>query len=216
MPPKVKFSRQVILDAAVQQVRQEGIDALTTREIAKRLGSSTRPIFTAFASMEELKSAVSREAREIYQSYLREGKQHPSPFLGMGIAYIRFAKTEPRLYSLLFLTGSGVNDTSAFEEMQLLCDEATEGIMENYSLTRSEAELYCRNMWLVAHSIACLVVSGDNPYGDEEISKILTSFSLANYKAIREIEGFAEGKYNPNSEFSKIKKYGLGETSNKA
>lgn len=52
MPPKPKFTREEIVAAALQVVRTRGLEALTTREIAAELGTSTRPIFTYFESME--------------------------------------------------------------------------------------------------------------------------------------------------------------------
>lgn len=43
MPPKAKFTREEIIQAAIQIVREKGPEAVTSRELAKRLGSSACP-----------------------------------------------------------------------------------------------------------------------------------------------------------------------------
>ena len=51
MPPKPKFTREEIVAAALDLVSERGMGALTSRDLAARLGSSPRPIFTVFKNM---------------------------------------------------------------------------------------------------------------------------------------------------------------------
>ena len=51
MPPKPKFTREEIVAAALSLLREQGESALTAREIGKRLGTSSSPIFTTFMDM---------------------------------------------------------------------------------------------------------------------------------------------------------------------
>ena len=48
MPPKAKFTREEIVEAAFSIVKADGFEALTSRALGTRLGSSARPIFTVF------------------------------------------------------------------------------------------------------------------------------------------------------------------------
>lgn len=48
MPPKVKFTRDEIIAAALELVRERGIASITARALGEKLGISSRPIFTAF------------------------------------------------------------------------------------------------------------------------------------------------------------------------
>lgn len=73
MPPKAKFSREEIISAALQLVREGGVEAVTARELGARLGSSARPIFTVFESMEEVLAGVKETARALYGQYVRRG-----------------------------------------------------------------------------------------------------------------------------------------------
>ena len=50
MAPKSKFTKEEIAEAALWIVREKGSDGLTAKAIADALGTSTRPVFTAFGS----------------------------------------------------------------------------------------------------------------------------------------------------------------------
>ena len=98
MPPSVKFTKDEIVEVALEITRERGIDAVTAREVAKRLGVSTRPIFTHYESMDELRRDVRERAKGCYRAYIERGLDEHIPFLGVGHSYIRFAREEPRLY----------------------------------------------------------------------------------------------------------------------
>ena len=69
MPPKVRITREKIIRTAVDIVRRDGPDALNARVIAGELGCSTQPLFSNFATMEELRRAVVSAADALYQQY---------------------------------------------------------------------------------------------------------------------------------------------------
>ena len=58
MPPKPKYTKEEIINVALDMVREKGADSLTARDLGAKLGTSSRPIFTAFENMEDLKNAV--------------------------------------------------------------------------------------------------------------------------------------------------------------
>ena len=57
MTPKIRITREEIIAAAVEIVRRDGDAALNARSVAAELHCSTQPVFSNFASMEELRSA---------------------------------------------------------------------------------------------------------------------------------------------------------------
>ena len=63
MPPKARFSKEEIVNVALDIVRNDGFHALTARALGAKLNSSARPIFTVFQSMEEVQEAVKQAAR---------------------------------------------------------------------------------------------------------------------------------------------------------
>ena len=72
MPPKFKFSREEILQAALELTRESGISAVTARALGARLGSSAKPIFGLFENMQEVQQEVLKAADRLYQSRLQK------------------------------------------------------------------------------------------------------------------------------------------------
>ena len=204
MPPKIRFQKQQIVDAAMNIARTRGIDAVTAREVARELSVSVGPIFTWFETMEQLRVEVYERAKDCYRAYMEKGLAEPIPFQGLGRQYIRFAKEEPELYKLLFLTKPGGAIGGAMAAFRLSQDLARESVMRVYHMDAATADGYFRDLWLVAFSLATLVVTEDCPYTDEEMSAILREVSLAGCKAYKEIPGLGEGRYDQNALFGAI------------
>ena len=199
MAPKNKFTKEEMAEAALRVVRAKGIDCLTAKTIADELGTSTRPIFTGFGSMEDVKQAVYAAAMRVYDGYTSAGLKEKIPFFGVGKSYIRFAREEPELYRLLFLTRTP--EYSAMKSMQHLQALVRPAVMNIYHITAEEADLYFRDLWLVTHSLSTLIVTGGCVYSDQEISQILTGFSISICRSIKEIPGFAAGAFDRDAAF---------------
>ena len=201
MPPKAKFTAQEIVDAAVAITRERGIAAVTAREVGAVLGVSSRPLFTYFSSVEELKRAVWLYAEELYRAYVREGLRQPIPALGVGQQYIRFAKEEPELYRYLFLTPPDSVKGGAMEVLRTSQELVRDSIMQMYRMDAATADRFFRDLWLVSYSITTLIVTGECPYTDDEISALYTEFSISLCKAYKEIPGLPEGSYDKDAIF---------------
>ena len=206
MPPKVKFQKEDIVSAALDVVRQKGIDAVTAREVAKALRVSVGPIFTWFETMEQLKAEVFERAKGHYREYIERGLTGPIPFLGVWQQYLRFAKDEPELYRLLFLTRPGSASGGEMEALRFSQDLARESLMRVYNLDASMADSYFRNIWLVAFSFATLIVTDDCPYSEKEMLDIGAEISLSICKAYKEIPGLPQGDYDRDAIFRELVK----------
>ena len=84
MPPKAKFKKEEIIAAAMEIAKRDGFDALTARALAAELGSSPRPIFTVFESMEEVQAEVKAAATKLYERYEDEEMSGAQAFKGSG------------------------------------------------------------------------------------------------------------------------------------
>ena len=206
MPPKVKFRKEEIIQAALNAARKKSLDAVTCREVARELGVSTRPIFTYYHTMEQLKRDVYDMAKEHYRAYIQRGLTEPIPFLGLGQQFIRFAREEPELYKLLFLTPPDTVSGGAMGALRLSQDLARESLTRIYHMDANTADRYFRDLWLVAFSFATLIVTDDCPYTDEEISAVLSEISLAVCKAYKEIPGLPEGNCDKDAVFRELVK----------
>ena len=204
MPPKVKFQKEEIIAAAVQITREKGISAVTAREVGAALGVSSRPLFTYFDTVDELKREVYHYAKKLYQDYVKEGLTAEIPFLGVGQNYIRFAKEEPELYKYLFLNPPDGVKGSAMEGLKLSQALVRASLMRIYHMNEDTADKYFRDLWLVAYSMTTLIVTGECPYTDAEISALFTEFSVSICKAYKEIPGLPAGDFDKDAVFRKL------------
>jgi AcrR family transcriptional regulator len=102
MPPKPKFERSDIVEAAFAIAREEGLEAVKARRVADSLGSSVAPIYDNFSSIDELVRAVVEQALAVSRSILAEQKGE-SVFENMGRASLVFSRRYPVLVRDLVL-----------------------------------------------------------------------------------------------------------------
>lgn len=180
MPPKAKFTREEIIEAAFQMARAKGIDRITARELGKKLQSSARPIFTVFENMEEVRSEVIVRAKEVYGSYVAEGLRQDLAFKGVGMAYIRFSMEEPMLFQFLFM--SAVPGKSGVETILPQIDASYEDILQSvqkYVDSREAADMIYQHLWTYTHGIATMCATGLCSYTTEQIGERLTQIFVA-------------------------------------
>ena len=172
MPPKVKVTREKIVEIALTIVRAEGEQALNARNIASMLNCSTQPVFSNFASMEELRAAVIEGAYKIFDEYTRrevESGRYPE-YKATGMAYIRFVKEEKALFMLLFMR-------SRQEEHQAETEHFKRSVAlagGNIGLNDNKASLFHLEMWIFVHGIATMLATG---YLDIEYDNVSTMIS---------------------------------------
>lgn len=173
MPPKKKVSKEEILHTGVEIVRQEGAERLNARAIANKLGCSTQPIFSNYATMEALRLAVADEAEEISRVYIAEEMKkglYPA-YKASGMAYIRFAREERELFKLLYMRDR--SNESIPEETEL-GNEMESLVHGNTGLEGRPMKLFHLEMWAYVHGIATMMATGYLELDMELISKMLT------------------------------------------
>lgn len=108
--------RQAILDAAQDILRDEGVDALTARAIAKRVGYTAASIYNVFESMSDLLIEVNRrtlsDLRLIFVDLPKDAAAD-ARLRELLRRYIAFMQRNPALWSALF---GGVRKRESFPE----------------------------------------------------------------------------------------------------
>ncbi len=188
MPPKAKFTKEEIVEAAFNIVKTDGFEALTSRTLGTRLGSSARPIFTVFQSMDEVQQAVIEAAKALYKEYVDQGLMWEHPFKGVGTQYILFSVNEPKLFQLLFMTEqpkipdlSGVLPLieESYEEILL-------SIQKDYGISKHLAEKLYHHLWIYTHGIATLCATKMCRFTGDEISSMITEVFTGILENIKE------------------------------
>ena len=173
MPPKVKVSKEAVIDAAVELLRQYGDQAINARALADALGCSTQPIFSNFATMEQLRLAVIEKLGMVYNDYLaREiaAGKYPA-YKASGMAYIRFAKEEKQMFKLLFMcdrSGTPIpEDAESFNQM-------ADMLQSSIGLSQEQSRLFHLEMWACVHGIATMFATGFLDLDWELVGRMLT------------------------------------------
>ena len=171
MPPKCRFTREEIIQAALDLTAEKGVGALTARGLAQRLGSSAKPIFGLFANMEEVQQEVVKAANLRYQEYLRQDMsagRYP-PYKASGMAYIRFAREQKELFKLLFMRDRTHEEKAAGDELEALLGL----IQKSMGLSRDDAYRFHLEMWIYVHGIATMIATGYLNWDEEQIGRMM-------------------------------------------
>ena len=177
MPPKIKFTRDELIETAVSLVRRDGADALNARSLAAELHCSTQPVFSNFATMEELRRAVLTAADALYRAATNReiacGK-YP-PYKASGMAYIRFAGEEKELFKLLFMRDRSAEElppeTQEIKSIVALVQAGT-------GLNKDQATLFHLEMWAYVHGLAVMAATDYLHLEPELLSEMLTDAYL--------------------------------------
>lgn len=180
MPPRVRITKEEIVDVALSMIRSEGEASLNARSIAAALGCSTQPIFSNFETMEALRESVIARAYETYLSFIEKElalKKYP-PYKAFGMAYIRFAKEEKGLFKLLFMrdrTGEDLSPAPDFEA-------SVHMIMDANGFSKETAMRMHMEMWVCVHGIAVMHATSFLSVDEELVSGMITDV----YQGVRE------------------------------
>jgi AcrR family transcriptional regulator len=161
--------RRALLQEAVRTIHSQGAQAITLREVGRKLGVSRTALYRHFADKSALLSAVSREGfrtlRLELQDAWEQGGRGREGFAAMGLAYVRFAVANPSHYRVMFggFISRSRSDAALIEEasgaFQVLVDALI--AQQRQGLVRQEDPLQMgRFIWSIVHGISMLAIDG--------------------------------------------------------
>lgn len=185
MPPAVRITREMIIDAAYNLVSTRGVEALNARELAKCAGCSTQPIFTTCGSMDEVVAEVRVKAMEALHKMESRFEGEDNTLFRLAYVYIGFAQEQPKLFQLLFLSST---ENAMREEM--FSDDVQKQVMNESGLERAFAESLCANFFCYIHGIA--VCEAQTKAEDPNLGGVIPENNLKQslkdfYKAYRKL-----------------------------
>ncbi len=192
MPPKAKFTREEIIETALTLAADKGIRALTARELGSALGTSTRPIFTAFENMEEVLQEVRKAALTKFGEYARKAEEFTPVYKQLGLQMVLFAVEQPKLYRLLFMSEKpeAKNFDDVFRNLGDIAVLCVEVIQRDYELSYENAKLLFKHNWINTYAIGSLIATGVCSFDTDEIQDMLSREFVAMLMLIK------SGKYD--------------------
>ena len=173
MPPKTRITRDMITEAAVEVVRQEGYERINARTVSERLHCSTQPVMYHFATMDSLKRAAYARADRLHSEYLMTVPPGQDPLPAIGINYIRFAVEEPQLFRFLFQSGYAEENNVT----DMVRSEALEPVLavmrESAGLDMEQTRSVFWTVALFAHGYASIIANHALKFDEKLIAEHL-------------------------------------------
>lgn len=178
MPPKPIIDKNDILNAALELVREKGIEYINARSLAKTLNCSTKPLFRIYENMEDLKKDIFSKADEYLGNYLvNYNSEYDNKLINIGLAYVEFAKNEPNLFRLIYLSG---NLSFSYFKQFIYAGKGTEifsciseSVDEKVSL-EDRKNLYLQTL-IYAHGLATLIATNEMGFSQDVLAHLLAN-----------------------------------------
>lgn len=101
--PKQRITKEMVVSAAFDLARAEGMERVMVKTIAQRLGCSVQPIYSYCENMERLRQDVAEQTKEFIRRYVAARVDPDDPFRSTGRAYIQLTQEEPQLFKIFVL-----------------------------------------------------------------------------------------------------------------
>ncbi len=115
---KPKDLREACVREALAVIEADGVEALSLRDVSRRLGVSHQAPYKHFPSREHILAEIATRAFDAFAAHLENRPRHDDPYadLGeMGRAYLSYARAHPLQYRLMF--GGALPEADAHPEM---------------------------------------------------------------------------------------------------
>lgn len=180
MPPKAKFTKEDIVNAAYVLMERDGMDAVVAREVGKQLGCTVAPIFTCFANMEDLKAAVHAKAVAECAAYFSDFTDYFPAVKEFGLRWVHLAQEHPHLYREIFIRKNEDPAAGLFsDELWQMLEPVRVEIVRTFSVGEGDADMVMRHLLIYVHGIAALQVSGHARISEEELRVSLSRMCLS-------------------------------------
>lgn len=168
MAPKTKVCKKMIIDAAFELIRKDGIENVNARTVSKELNCSTQPVMYHFKTIDELKRELYEKA-DIYHSNYIMNIHSDEPIKDIGLNYIQFAVKEKNLFRFLFQSngfiGKNILEIMNAEELYPIINM----ISQKKKISLEKAKTIFRLAFLVIHGYASMFANNEMEYDEEAI-----------------------------------------------
>ncbi len=182
MPPKKRIFKEDILEASIDVIRKQSASALTVRNIAAELQSSTQPIYSEFENLDCLKKELYKYASE---KYLRFSFTN---YKELAIAFLSFAKKEKELFKFLYLRR---RDSGEKLPDDINYTVTVELLSKNLDMDPQRAKDMHHWMQYYCYTMGVMIATDYRDLTAEEMNRELTelySIMLRHYKEVKSEE----------------------------
>ncbi len=182
MPPKAKVTKKMILNTVLDITRETGFETVNARSIAGKLQCSTRPIFTCYENMDELKKDFLDFAYKFYEQYVSDYSNHANvaSILVLPLSYIEFAREETHLFKLLFINDMDLLMVEAKDFYKEVDNEKRAKIFsDTIGIDLEHGKVIFLDLFLYTHGIAVLTATNKLLLDRNSAEKMVTNLLSA-------------------------------------
>lgn len=178
MPPKTKFNKENIIEAAFEIAKENGLSAITARSVAERLGSSVAPIYVNFEKIEGLIEAVVQRIFAISNELLTK-QTGPNVFENIGKASLKFAREYPVFFRELTMQPNQYMASYETVEKPILEAMAEDELMRDWTIEERKRLLF--KMRAFQTGLSAMVANGLIPswLNEKDIEALLMEIGEA-------------------------------------
>lgn len=167
--PKQRITKEMVVDAAFEIARRDGMERVTVKTIAESLGCSVQPIYSYCRNMDGLRRDVAEKARAFIQEYVAKAIDKKDLFRSTGHAYIKIAKEEPHIFRL-YLSKQRENVSSLDDLYRTETNPAVaEIIAKDLDITVEASRRLHLNMLIYTIGIGTVYSATSSGISEEEI-----------------------------------------------
>lgn len=178
MPPKIKTEQEkqqlkvLIIDAARDLFVTKGVEAVSMREIAKRIGYSATSIYLHFTDKEALLRAICETDFLALASSLSDILKIEDPverMVALGQGYAQFALSHPNHYRIMFMTPhepcdpdtSIVQKNNAEQDAYMQLKTVVTAVYEagRFRKELTDVDLIAQTIWAGTHGVCSLQIT---------------------------------------------------------
>jgi AcrR family transcriptional regulator len=183
--------RRALLQEAARTIQAQGVERLTLRAVADRLGVSRTALYRHFADKSTLLAGVAGEGFRTLRAVLVAAWESAGQGLdgldAMGIAYVQFAVTHPSHYRVMFggFVDSGAKDPAFEQEAASAFDalvDALRALQQGGLIRTDDLPQLAQFVWATVHGVAMLGIDGQLQHQDGN-AMALAHFAVGRLRA---------------------------------
>ena len=173
VPPRTRITKDMIIDAAIEVVKQSGFENINARTVSGQLHCSTQPVMYHFSTIEAMKRAVYARVDHLHSEYLMTIPPEQDPVLEIGLNYIRFAVEEPQLFRFLFQSGYARENSlvEMIDSEELI--PVLAAMQEGTGLSMDKTKQVFLTVALFAHGYASIIANNSLEYDEKTVAEHL-------------------------------------------
>lgn len=165
------IDKDTIIKTAVAMVKKEGLESLNARNLAKKIGISTKPLYRLYNGMDEIKEDVYNEVYKQYDEFINKRVYNKNALVTLCVAYVEFANEYKNLFKCLFLANN-LHWQSIDDVLNEKWNQSTIiSLVNKFGYSFDEAKNLFMHVWLYANGLATLVATNDLKIDSTEIIK---------------------------------------------